>query len=53
MTALDTGEATFYTTVSDENLDQIDAEVIFTQVDSRRRSTTFLTSDRDEADPRP
>ena len=51
MTALDTGESTFYTTVSSENLDQIDAEVIFTQVDSEDALDAFLTSDRDEAHP--
>jgi len=46
VTALDTGESTFYTTVSSENLDQIDAEVIFTQADSEEALQTFLTSDR-------
>lgn len=51
VTALDTGEATFYTTVSSENLDQIDAEVIFTQVDSDDQLQTFLTSDRTKLIP--
>ena len=46
VTALDTGESTFYTTVSSENLDQIDAEVIFTQVETEEALDTFLTSDR-------
>lgn len=46
VTALDTGESTFYTTVSSENLDQIDADVIFTQVESQDQLDTFLTSDR-------
>jgi iron complex transport system substrate-binding protein len=51
VTALDTGESTFYTTVSSENLDQIDAEVIFTQVDSEEALQTFLTSDRTKLIP--
>src|SRR5690606_26176388 len=46
VTALDTGESTFYTTVSSENLDQIDAEVVFTQSDTEEGLETFLTSDR-------
>ncbi|MCR2762132.1 ABC transporter substrate-binding protein [Microbacterium sp. zg.B48] len=46
VTALDEGESTFYTTVSAENLDQIDADVIFTQVDSEDALNTFLTSAR-------
>ncbi|MCK6065154.1 MULTISPECIES: ABC transporter substrate-binding protein [Microbacterium] len=46
VTAMDTGESTFYTTVSAENLDAIDAEVIFTQTDSEEQLQTFLTSDR-------
>jgi iron complex transport system substrate-binding protein len=46
VTAMDTGESTFYTTVSSENLDQIDADVVFTQVDSEDELQTFLTSDR-------
>jgi iron complex transport system substrate-binding protein len=51
VTALDTGESTFYTTVSAENLDQIDADVIFTQVDSEDELQTFLTSDRTKIIP--
>ena len=51
VTALDTGESTFYTTVSGENLDQIDAEVIFTQVDSEDALNTFLTSERTKIIP--
>jgi iron complex transport system substrate-binding protein len=46
VTDLDTGESTFYTTVSAENLDKIDAEVIFTQVESEEALDTFLTSAR-------
>lgn len=51
VTALDTGESTFYTTVSGENLDQIDAEVIFTQMDTEDQLQTFLTSDRTKLIP--
>jgi iron complex transport system substrate-binding protein len=51
VTALDTGESTFYTTVSSENLDQIDAEVVFTQVDSQDALNAFLTSDRTKLIP--
>lgn len=51
VTALDTGESTFYTTVSSENLDQIDADVIFTQVDTEDQLDTFLTSDRTQLIP--
>lgn len=46
ITSLDTGESTFYTSVSAENLDKIDAQVVFTQVDSDQALQTFLTSDR-------
>lgn len=49
--ALDTGEASFYTTVSAENLDKIDAEVVFTQVDSEDALDTFLTSPRTKLIP--
>ena len=35
VTELDTGESTFYTTVSSENLDQIDAEVVLTFVEQQ------------------
>jgi iron complex transport system substrate-binding protein len=51
VTDLDTGESTFYTTVSSENLDKIDAEVIFTQVDSEDTLNTFLTSARTKLIP--
>ncbi|MDY0909887.1 ABC transporter substrate-binding protein [Microbacterium sp. CFBP9034] len=51
VTALDTGESPFYTTVSGENLDQIDAEVIFTQVDTQEQLDTFLTSARTQLIP--
>lgn len=44
--ALDAGEATFYTTVSAENLDQIDAEVIFTQAEDQATLDEFLSSER-------
>ncbi|MFG6445779.1 ABC transporter substrate-binding protein [Microbacterium sp. P06] len=46
VTALDDGAGGFYTTVSAENLDQIDAEVVFTQADDEAALETFLTSDR-------
>jgi len=46
VTELDTGESNFYTTVSAENLDRIDAEVIFTQVADAAALDTFLTSSR-------
>ncbi|MFG6401300.1 ABC transporter substrate-binding protein [Microbacterium sp. P04] len=51
VTALDTGESTFYTTVSSENLDQIDAEVVFTQTETEDALQTFLTSDRTKLIP--
>ncbi|MFL2001511.1 ABC transporter substrate-binding protein [Microbacterium sp. A1-JK] len=44
--ALDDGSGSFYATVSGENLDSIDADVIFTQVDDEAALETFLTSDR-------
>lgn len=46
VTALDSGESTFYTTISQENLDKIDADVVFTYVDDQAALDTFLTSDR-------
>lgn len=51
VTALDDGAATFYTTVSGEKLDEIDAEVIFTQVESEDALNTFLTSARTQLIP--
>ncbi len=51
VTALDDGAATFYTTVSAENLDQVDAEVVFTQVESEDQLDTFLTSARTKLIP--
>ncbi|MFT4215125.1 MAG: ABC transporter substrate-binding protein [Microbacterium sp.] len=51
VTALDTGEGTFYTTVSYENLDQIDAEVIFTQAEEQSTLDEFLASDRGQLIP--
>lgn len=49
--ALDTGESTFYTTVSDENLDQVDADVIFTYAENEDALNTFLTSSRTSVIP--
>jgi len=46
VTSLDSGESTFYTTVSYENLDQIDADVIFTQAEEQTALDEFLASDR-------
>jgi iron complex transport system substrate-binding protein len=46
VTALDNGESTFYTTVSYESLDKIDAEVIFTQAEEQAALDEFLASDR-------
>ena len=51
MTALDTGESTFYTTVSYENLDQIDADVILTQAEQQSALDEFLGSDRGQLIP--
>ncbi|MET2012764.1 ABC transporter substrate-binding protein [Microbacterium chocolatum] len=44
VTNLDSGEATFYTTVSPENLDQVDSEVVLTFVDSEEAFEGFLES---------
>lgn len=46
VSSLDTGEGTFYTTVGYENLDQIDAEVLFTQAEEQATLDEFLASDR-------
>ena len=46
VTDLDTGEGTFYTTVSYESLDKIDAEVLFTQAEDQATLDEFLASDR-------
>jgi iron complex transport system substrate-binding protein len=46
VTALDTGEGTFYTTVGYENLDKIDAQVIFTQAEDQSALDEFFGSDR-------
>lgn len=43
--ALDTGESLFYTTVSPENLDQIDAQVVLVPAESQTAMDAFLTSD--------
>ncbi|MFT4305525.1 MAG: iron-siderophore ABC transporter substrate-binding protein [Microbacterium sp.] len=49
--ALDTGDATFYTIVSEENLDQIDADVIFVYAADEDALNTFLTSTRTSVIP--
>jgi iron complex transport system substrate-binding protein len=46
VTDLDTGEGTFYTTVSYESLDRIDAQVLFTQDEQQASLDDFLGSDR-------
>ena len=51
VTALDTGEGTFYTTVSYENLDKIDADVILTQAEEQSALDEFLSSDRGQLIP--
>ncbi|MBN9177343.1 MAG: ABC transporter substrate-binding protein [Microbacterium sp.] len=51
VTKLDTGEGTFYTTVSYENLDKIDAQVILTQAEDQATLDEFLTSDRGKLIP--
>lgn len=51
VTALDSGESTFYTTVSYENLDQIDADVILTQAEQQDALDEFLSSDRGQLIP--
>ena len=51
VTDLDDGSSTFYTTVSAENLDTIDAEVVFTQVADEEALDTFLTSSRTQLIP--
>src|SRR6478735_420763 len=45
VTDLDTGEGTFYTTVSYESLDRIDAQVLFTQDEQQASLDDFLGSD--------
>lgn len=49
--ALDTGEGTFYTTVSYESLDKIDAQVLFTQAEEQSTLDEFLGSDRGKLIP--
>ncbi|WP_345802424.1 ABC transporter substrate-binding protein [Microbacterium sp. AZCO] len=51
VTALDTGESTFVTTVSYENLDRIDAQVVFTQAEQQATLDEFLGSDRGQLIP--
>lgn len=46
VTELDTGVSTFYTAISPENLDKLDAQVVFTFVQSEEELQTFLTSER-------
>nr|WP_315268941.1 ABC transporter substrate-binding protein [Microbacterium lemovicicum] len=46
VTELDTGASTFYTAISPENLDKLDAQVVFTFVQSEDELQTFLTSER-------
>lgn len=45
VTDLDTGEGTFYTTVSPENLDKIDADVILAFGENQDAFDAFLSSD--------
>lgn len=51
VTALDAGESTFYTTVSYENLDRLDAQVIFTQAEEQSALDEFLESPRGQLIP--
>lgn len=51
VTDLDTKEGTFYTTVSHENLDRIDAQVIFTQAEQQSTLDEFLSSPRGQLIP--
>ncbi|NNH02859.1 ABC transporter substrate-binding protein [Microbacterium ulmi] len=51
VTDLDTGEGTFYTTVSYENLDKIDAQVVFTQAEEQAALDEFLSSARGQLIP--
>jgi len=51
VTDLDAGETTFYTTVSYENLDRIDAQVIFTQAEEQATLDEFLSSPRGQLIP--
>lgn len=51
VTSLDTGEGTFYTTVSYENLGKIDAQVVLTQAEDQATLDEFLTSDRGKLIP--
>ncbi|MFT4279802.1 ABC transporter substrate-binding protein [Microbacterium sp.] len=45
VTALDTGEGTFYTTVSPEKLDEIDADVVLAFGETQDAFDTFASSD--------
>ena len=51
VTDLDTKEGTFYTTVSKENLDKIDAQVVLTQAEEQSTLDEFLTSSRGQLIP--
>ncbi|WP_037158726.1 ABC transporter substrate-binding protein [Rhodococcoides fascians] len=45
VTSLSNGESPFSTTVSAENISKIDADIVFTQVDTDQALQEFLTSD--------
>jgi iron complex transport system substrate-binding protein len=51
VTALDNKEGTFYTTVSQENLDKIDAQVVLTQAEEQSTLDEFLGSARGQLIP--
>lgn len=51
VTELDSGESTFYTTVSSENLDQVVADVLFTQAEAQADLDEFLSSPRGQLIP--
>jgi iron complex transport system substrate-binding protein len=51
VTELDAGESTFYTTVSYENLDKLDTDVLFTQTEEQATLDEFLASDRGQLIP--
>ena len=51
VTELDSGESTFYTTVSGEKLDQVVADVLFTQAEAQEDLDAFLASDRGQLIP--
>lgn len=51
VTALDTGASTFYTTISYESLDKVDAQVLFTQAEEQSALDEFLASPRGQLIP--